>query len=302
MPALPVDQIRRHATGALRAAGLGPHSVLPIPLADVATAAGLHRQSLYDLGGEEEVPPALRGIFKKMKATVLGALSIPERRVFIDDTQTTARARFTEAHEIGHDALPWHHDAYYGDDRFTLDPASEAGMEAEANQFAADVIFALDRFTEQADSSRPSIDVPLSLNSEYQVSAQAAVRRYAETSRHPVAVLVVGRYLSNGTPASVPIFQVHQSPAFTQRYGPVQQALGVRRLSTLLYPDLRRLSVDHPAHVDETTMMLTTNRGKVHFRAEGFTNGHVGMVLLTRKQPTLGRPVQLVDLQGRPLH
>lgn len=301
MPALPADQIRRYATGALRAAGINAGTVLPIPVAEIAAAAGLHRQSLYSLADEEDVPPAFRGILAKIRGTVLGALSIPERRVFVDDAQSAPRARFTEAHEIGHDALPWHRHAYYGDDHFTLDRSSEAGMEAEANLFAAEVLFGLDRFTEQADSYRPSLDVPLGLNGDYLVSAQAAVRRYAELSRHPVALLVVGRYLSAGTPSSLRILQTHQSSAFMRRYGPVGQCLRVGRLSSVLYPEVRQLAVEHPTHVAESSMTLETTRGRVHFRSEGFSNGHIGMVLLTRKQPTLGRPIKLVDANGQPI-
>jgi hypothetical protein len=300
-PALPADQIRRYATGALRAAGVNGSTVLPIPLADIASAAGLQRESLFDSIEEQDVPPAFQGILQKIQGKVLGALSIPERRVFVDDGQAAPRARFTEAHEIGHDALPWHRDAYYGDNHFTLERSSEAGLEAEANLFAADILFGIDRFTEQADSYRPSLQVPLGLNGDYLVSAQAAVRRYAERSKHAVGLFVVGRYLSAGSPSSLAILQTHQSDLFVKRYGPLRQCLRGGRLSSSTYPGLEQMAVEHPAHVAESTVTLDTSRGKVHFRAEGFSNGRVGMVLLTRKQPTLGRPLQLVDAHGRPL-
>lgn len=301
MPLLPEDQIRRYATGALSAAGINGATVLPIPLADIAAAAGLQRESLFDSIEEQDVPPAFQGILQKIQGKVLGALSIPERRVFVDDGQAAPRARFTEAHEIGHDALPWHRDAYYGDNHFTLERSSEAGMEAEANLFAADILFGLDRFTEQADSYRPSLQVPLGLNGDYLVSAQAAVRRYAERSKHAVALLVVGRYLSASSPSSLKILQTHQSDAFVKRYGFVRQCLPGHRLASSTYPELQQLAVEHPVHVAESTATLDTSRGKVHFRAEGFSNGRVGMVLFSRKLRTMGRPLRLVDAHGRPL-
>lgn len=298
-PDIPHAQIRRAARGALRAAGIDANTTLPIPISEVAVAAGLHRDVLLDLGEQEDLPPQLKSIFTRIKGVVLGALSIPEKRIYIDQSVSGARARFTEAHEIGHDALPWHAGAYFGDNRYTLDSHTEAGLETEANLFAAELIFGLSRFSEQADDYRPSIEVPLGLNDVYAASAHSAVRRYVETSRHELGLVIAGKYPSR-VGDSLPIWGTYQSPSFMARYGPLAAAW-TRRLRETDYPQLRKLFSDFPVRIDECTVHLETTRGKTRMLADGFTNGHVSMVLLRRKKVATGRPIRLVGLDGEPL-
>lgn len=298
-PDIPLAQIQRAARGALRAADIDPDTPLPIPISEVAVAAGLHRDVLFDLGEQEDLPPQLKAVFARLKGVVLGALSIPEKRIYIDQSVTGARARFTEAHEIGHGAMPWHADAYYGDNRYTLDPHTEEGLETEANAFAAELIFGLDRFSRQADDYRPSIEVPLGLNDVYAASAHAAVRRYVETSRHELALVIAGKYPSfAGT--SLPIWGTYESVSFRHRFGPLSAAWS-GRLKEADYPHLRQLFGDFPNRVNECTVQLETTRGKTRMQADGFTNGRVTMVLIRRKKISTGRPIRLMGLDGEPL-
>lgn len=295
----PRAQIQRAARGALRAADFGPDSVLPVPIAEIADAAGLHRDSLYDIGAAEEVPPALRSILKKLPNLVLGALSIPERRIFIDRSMPAERSRFTEAHEIGHDAIPWHRDAYYGDTSETLDHRTESALEIEANFFAAELIFGLERFNNEADEYRPSIDVPLGLNSTYGASAHATIRRYVEGSRRELGLIVAGRLPGHSADLSVPIFSAHQSAAFEQRFGALHPMVG-RRLRASAYESLPELIVDHVVHAAESSIVLDTQRGRMRFKAEGFCNGRINLILLSRRKISAGRAVKLVNASGRP--
>jgi hypothetical protein len=297
---LPYGQIRRTARGALRAAGIDADTPLPIPLGDIAAAAGLQREALYDLGEQEDVPPGLLKIFKKMKRSVLGALSAPERRIYIDSGMSSERARFTEGHEIGHDAMPWHHDAYFGDSQYTLDRHAEAGLESEANAFSAELLFGLDRFTEQADDYKPSLSVPLGLNGLYETSAQATVRRYVERTGHEVALIVTGRYPTRPGAASVPVWEKYQSQSFFHRFGPIAQSIG-GHLTLSTYPSVHELFTETAGPVTECVMVLNTTRGMTRFVAEGFSNGRVGMVLVRRNKMTLGRKLELINADGSPL-
>lgn len=301
-PELPHLQIRAAARAALRAAGVDPNTPLPIPLPDIAAASGLEREMLLDIRDEPDLPPTLRGVLAIIKGRVLGAIAPAERRIYVDTTQSNARARFTEAHEIGHDALPWHRDAYRGDNQHTLNRDTESGLEAEANAFAAEILFGLERFGSQADDYRPSLDVPLALSSDWGTSAHATVRRYAETSRHEIAVVVTGiRPMTTTNATRLPIWSIHESPSFVKRFGRVGPVLG-RQLTDVVYPSLSGLLSPHATQTEQCDVTLETNaRGKVRFSAQGFTNGHVGMVLLRRRKLDLGRRVKLVGPDGLPL-
>lgn len=301
-PELPLKQIQRAARNALQAAGVDPDTPLPIPLADIATAAGLRREALFDAADEPDLPPSLRGFLKKITGRVLGALSVPEKRIYVDRSQTSARARFTEAHEIGHDAMPWHRDAYFGDTEHTLHRSTEDVLEMEANAFAAEVLFGLERFNAQADDYRPSLDVPLALTGDWGTSAHATVRRYAENSRHEIALITTGiRAGQYATSLGVPIWGIFESASFVKRYGRLTPVLG-RRLTDLVYPALTGLLSPRAAQAEECELTLDTAvRGKVKLSAQGFTNGRVGMVLLRRRKLELGRRLQLVGPDGLPL-
>lgn len=302
LPELPHSQIRIAARAAMRAAGIDPNTPLPIPLPDIAAAAGLERKMLLDIADEPDLPPSLRGVIAKIRGRVLGALAPPERRIYVDASQPTARVRFTEAHEIGHDALPWHRDAYWGDNKHTLHRDTESGLEAEANAFAAEVLFGLERFSDQADDYRPSLDVPLALTNDWGTSAHATVRRYAETSRHEVAVVMTGvRPGTIGNAKHLPIWHTFESASFVKRFGRVGPVLG-RRLTDLVYPSLGGLLSTRPTQTEQCDVVIeTSTRGKVKFSAQGFTNGRVGMVLLRRRKLDLGRKLQLVGPDGLPL-
>lgn len=272
---LAVDDIRQHARATLDRAGVDEH--LPVPIDVVASAVDLRRGDLYEF--EDEVPPEMRKILAKIQGNVLGVLSTDERRYYVDPTLPLERRRFTEAHEIGHDALPWHAGAYFAEDYTTLRSSTRDLLEAEANQFAAEVLFAGDRFSEQADAMQPSIEVPLSLNALYQTSAAATLRRYVANSRHPLALIATG--LKQSRYGNLPVFSALscESPSFSGRYGMVRSLVG-EWIGSARYPELHAFSTAHRGTVAATILTLDTARGNVRFVAEGFVNGRNGFVLL----------------------
>ena len=53
----------------------------------------------------------------------LRALYLPDhRRILIDESIPKPKHRWLEAHEIGHDLLPWHHEMLLGDDEVRWPP------------------------------------------------------------------------------------------------------------------------------------------------------------------------------------
>lgn len=287
------EDIRRYARGALVAADALQRT--PAPLDEINAAAGLlPPEALFDMGAE--MPPGLRSVIRKLVGKVAGALAFGERTVYLDFSQPYERRRFTHGHEIGHEVLPWHQAAYFGDDQHTLHPDTRDALEQEANAFAAELLFGLDRFTEQADSYAPGIGVPLGLNPDFAVSAHAALRRYAERSRRQVALLALGRHLvyPGGQPAlKVMTNQCTQSSSFSEQYGPITEisppSLGVNN-----YPVANLAAqLNRGVAAEATEITLQTRRGPERFDAELFSNGHLRFVLVYRSARFSGRRVRI---------
>jgi IrrE N-terminal-like domain len=264
-----LTQIRRYARGALKAAGVTDRA--PTPLDEVAQAIGLNTpEDLFELG--EEVPPGLLSAIRRLRQKALGALATSERTVYLDFSLPLARRRFTLAHEIGHEALPWHCAAYLGDDVTTLAFDMRELLEIEANVFAADLVFGLDRFTTECDSFAPGIGVPLGLNEGYQASAHAALRRYVERSQHRLGLLVLGRYpvtLDGASALKVMADQCTQSESFGDRWGAVS-AIFPDRLAIGSEPALQ-IAIDLDCGVGDAPVDLwasDTKRGRMRFQSE----------------------------------
>ncbi|PTL72792.1 hypothetical protein C1I63_07980 [Rathayibacter caricis DSM 15933] len=281
---LAVDDIRRQARITLEAAGVMDQ--LPVPIELIAAAVDLQRGDLFEFANE--APAEMKAIIAKLSGNVLGALSVDERRYYVDPSLPLERRRFTEAHEIGHDALPWHENAYFAEDHTTLAPKTRVTLEAEANLFAAEILFAADRFNIEADASAASIDVPLGLNTKYQTSAAAALQRYVSNSRRALALIGTG--LMPSRRGHVPIYSALtcQSLKFREKYGAVGPMLG-SWLGPKHYPEVDRLNHYHRGVIDGTEITLDTAQGRKRFIAEGFGNGHNGFVLI--------RPRALTELR-----
>jgi hypothetical protein len=292
-PASP-DEIRRYARGALAQAGAVGQT--PAPLDQINAAVGLRpAENLFEIGAT--TPPGMMAIIKKLAGKVLGAVALPEKVVYLDTAQPYERRRFTHGHEIGHEVLPWHQEAYYADDFMKLTADTREALEQEANAFSAEILFGLGRFTEQADSYAPSIDVPLSLNPQYEVSAQAALRRYAERSNRSVALLALGRfpvYPNGELSLKVMASQCAQSSSFLERYGPITgitpAALGTGRFPLAAAAAQLEIGVDP----NLTEITLDTQRGPERFEAGLFCNGRLRFALLYRRGILSGRRVRVV--------
>lgn len=288
------EEIRRYARGALIEAGAVGQT--PAPLDRINEAVGLHpAQNLFEIGAE--TPPGIMSIIMKLTGKVLGAVALPEKVGYLDPTQPYERRRFTHGHEIGHKVLRWHHDAYYADDFTRLRADTRDALEQEANAFSAELLFGLERFTEQADSYAPSIDVPLALNPEYAVSAQASLRRYAEQSSRPLALLALGRYPvhpDGERSLKVMTSQCTQSASFLERYGPITE-IAPAALSTARFPlAAEAAQLDIGVGTKTTEITLDTARGQERFEVGLFCNGRLRFALLYRRTILSGRRVRVV--------
>lgn len=286
------DRVARYARGALVAAeGLGR---IPTPLDDVTEALRLGSpEDLFQLG---DAPRRLRQIIDRLRGKVLGALSVRERVVYVDRSQSWERQRFAHAHELGHEALPWHPDAYFGDDRYTLHPDTRILLESEASRFGADLLFQLDRFTELAAESRLGLAVPLDLAEMFQTSRHASIRRYVETNPRPCALLMFGKYLVHPQgQRSLKLLAALESPTFRDRYGAVSTLLpGTWRLDdSALAQDAYeaiRGETSEPI-VSGTVRVDETKRGAVTLAYEIFSNTYTAFALLYRRRRSVAQQV-----------
>lgn len=296
-PALPsLAQVQRYARGALKAADATDR--IPVPIDEVVEAANLQpAQALYLLG--DDTPRRIHQILSKLKTTVLGVFDLRERQIYVDNTMNMQRQRFVTGHEAGHGILPWHEGAFMTDDHTTLALSTRHELEQEANAFSAELLFAGDSFSKRADDSAPSLGRPLELANEYEASITAALRRYAERTKHQVALLVFGHFLVTtvrGTELKVFTAQCTQSSSFAERYG----------LITTLVPSTMAADRDDGIALaaratcgsvyDPSTLVLPDHRrgGRVEFTAEVFSNGYLKFVLLHRKPLFAGPRVRVV--------
>jgi len=286
--------IRRYARGALISADAV--NVIPAPLEQIAEAARLQpAQDLFALG--EDAPPGIRDIMRKLRGKVMGVLAFRERTIYVDLSLGHGRRRFVHAHEIGHDALPWHERAYLADDEHTLSTLTRDVLEREANAFAAELLFGIDRFSEECDAKPAGLAHVLALTQTYEASMHAGLRRYVERSSHRLALLALGRIpvTANGRRAHKVIrAQCVQSDGFMDRYG----------LLAEIIPD-RLIVAENPAvivadqmdgGVSEVTELRIpdTRRGSVTFDAEIFDNRRLRFILIYRRNLSRRSRLQVV--------
>lgn len=216
-------QILAAAEQALKEAGA--YGTVPTPLAAVGEANGV--EAVIDISQMPDDLVPKRSRVQRLRKW-LGAYFYKADVAFVDLSQPEGRARFTEAHELGHGVLAWHRDAFVDDER-TLFKDTEDTLELEANLFAAHAIFQGLPFFERAIDYPLSLRTPLLLANEFKASLHATIRYYVEHNSDPLAVIVAGRYArQDGT---VPIFLAVESARFRERFGPV-----IDRFPTLSLP------------------------------------------------------------------
>lgn len=214
-------KIRRRANLLLaRADALGS---LPTPVDELIAAADLEiaRDVSLDktfLGRlyKRFVPEEMKRAVEK----VLGVMDSRARVIYLDQTVHKNKKPFLSLHEVGHDYLPWQRDTFaiLEDSESSLDPDVREQFEREANCFASEVIFQLDRFTNEAADCEFGIKVPINLARRYGASVYSSIRRYVMTHHHPCAVIVFNRVKDGGAEA-LTLRRCIQSDKFTQTFG-----------------------------------------------------------------------------------
>ena len=156
----------------------------------------------------------------------LKALYLPDqKRILLDKDLPPLKHRWNEAHEIGHDIIPWHEGMMLGDTAETLTPTCHEIMEAEANYAAGQMLFLGSRFVEEATSEAPSLDLVRRLGGAYGNTITSTLWRLAEqaSAGRPMVAMVSGhphraRRKADFDPSS-PCRYFIESPEFRARFG-----------------------------------------------------------------------------------
>ena len=92
-------------------------------------------------------PTLMLDVVSKLK--IKGLLLPDRKRILIDEDLPAPKQRWTEAHEVTHDVLPWHEGVAIGDKVRTLSIACHRQVETEANYGAGRLLFLGDKFVQQ---------------------------------------------------------------------------------------------------------------------------------------------------------
>jgi hypothetical protein len=200
----------------------------------------------------------------------LKALYLPDqKRILIDKDLPKLKHRWNEAHEVGHDIIPWHEGMMLG----------HAIMEAEANYAAGQLLFLADQFRTDASDSEPSMQHVRRLSERFGNTMTSTLWRFIEQghSGRPMVALVTGHpHPAKRKPdfdADNPCRYCVQSPAFALRFG------GLREV------DLFRVVTGYAGaqrggSLGAGEVVLSDGANERHlFRFETFFNGHEALTL-----------------------
>lgn len=225
LPPTSILEIKKEADLLLKKAGA--YGRFPTPVSDLIAAANLTVSKEASLDEDfltriyRRVPVSIKRAVDK----VLGLLDSRDRTIYLDQSVHAKKKVFVSLHEAGHNCLPWQRDmfAILEDGESSLDPDIREQFEREANTFATEVLFQLDRFGNEASAHDLGINVPVRLAPRYGSSVYAALRRYVTTNSRACAVLVLDPPefdLNIGLTA--PLRRALQSQKFTELFGDYQ--------------------------------------------------------------------------------
>jgi len=210
----------------------------------------------------------------------LKALYLPDqKRILLDQALPKIKHRWNEAHEIGHDIIPWHAGMMLGDNDQTLSQACQAHMENEANYAGGRLLFLGQRFAEEAHSLAPTLENVRGLGTAFDNTITSTLWRYVESARDETPM--VGVVSGHPHPArrrqdfdpNEPCRYCVQSPSFAARFGYTSEPALFRVIQS--YSQARR-----GGPLGEREVVLTDVNGDGHvFHFETFFNGYEALTL-----------------------
>ena len=215
-----------------------------------------------------------------VRALSLKALYLPDqKRILLDKDLPQLKHRWNEAHEIGHDIIPWHQGMMLGDTLETLTPSCHEIMEAEANYAAGQLLFIGGRFTDQASSEEPTLAFVRRLSGIFGNTITSTLWRLTEQAHggRAIVAMVSGHPHRSRRKADFdalnPCRYCIQSPPFRDQFG---------QLSELHLFDAAAsyCGSQSGGSLGQANLMLKDRAGTPHvFAFETFFNRHEALTL-----------------------
>jgi Zn-dependent peptidase ImmA (M78 family) len=275
------EDIRVKADRLLREAGA--YGNFPTPVANIMNAAKVHLDERNSLDSNmiHRLYRKATDVIKHALDKVLGIFDVRANTIYYDHSIHKAKKPFLLLHETGHSYLEWQRATYafLEDGKTNLAPEVSEAFECEANVFASEVLFQVDKFTQLAEDMPLALATPMSLAKKFGASIYSSVRRFATTTSRCCVILVLEPPLTTDGVAVFALRRALPSKSFLLKYGDV---LWQRDFSRLNFPS-RALphiggsiqKVVKPAKID-----ITIGGVKQNFTAEAFNSTQNVFLLL----------------------
>lgn len=221
-----------------------------------------------------------------VRSLSLKALYLPDqKRILLDKDLPLLKHRWNEAHEVGHDIIPWHADMMLGDTEQTLTPACHEVIEAEANYAAGQLLFLADRFHEEATATPPSLALIRDLSKRFGNTVTSTLWRFIEQAHgdRPMVALITGHphpaKRKQDFDAANPCRYCIESPTFQERFGQMTEV-------ALFQVIVGYSGAQRGGSLGKTEVVIHDRNGTGHiFAFETFFNSHEALTLGYWLQP-----------------
>jgi hypothetical protein len=218
-----VDEIRRLSRQTLERADVW--GTIPTPVEPVLHAAGLTEPKVSLLGqlGDlaRRLPKHLRRGLEAATNQVLALVDFPTNEVHVHPSiDYEPQKRWYEFHEAGHKIPEWQRDVFmYLDDRETLAEHTKKLFERQANAFAAELAFQLDRFANDTAQNTIGMVGLIAAARTYNMGIRASLRRYVQAHGAPMCGIVLEPSALTTEPLRYRRLETPASVSFIQRFG-----------------------------------------------------------------------------------
>lgn len=184
------DAIRKEARKLLKAANA--IGVFPTPIDQLMAAADIEQiTELEDVKESflKHAPASMAAAFNSGWNKLRGFADLRQKVTYVA-SDTPVREIWPKLHELGHQVLSWQQvNIAYMDDQRSLSQECEELFDQEANDFAGEVLFQGNTFTDLAKSRYADFDTIFTLADKFGASKHATARHFAAESDEPIALV-----------------------------------------------------------------------------------------------------------------